>query len=126
MDYQLEDINISMRLKIDKSPGPDARHPKRLKETAEQLSTAYDRGGELDVIYLDFMKAFNTFLHKTLIGKLRSYGMSAKIVRWVTSFLLNRRQLVSVKGQFSAWADVLSGIPQRECSRTNFICPVHK
>ena len=43
-----------------------------------------DRGGELDVIYLDFMKAFNTFLHKTLIGKLRSYGMSGKIVRWVT------------------------------------------
>ena len=38
--------------------------------------------------------------------------MYAKIVRWVASFLLNRRHRVLVKGQFSAWADVLSGIPQ--------------
>jgi len=59
------------------------------------------------------MKAFDTVPHKRLIGKLRSYGISGKIVRWVTSFLLNRRQRVSVKGQFSAWADVLSEIPQR-------------
>jgi len=81
-----------------------------------------DRGGELDVIYLDFMKPFDTVPHKRLIGKLRSYGMSGKIVRWVTSFLLNRRQRVSVKVQFLAWADVLRGTPPpRECSRTNFI-----
>ena len=43
--------------------------------------------GELGVIYLDFVKAFDTVPHKRLIGKLRSYAMSGKIVRWVTSFL---------------------------------------
>jgi len=34
-----------MKLKIDKSPGPDAIHPILLKETEEQLGTA------LEIIY---------------------------------------------------------------------------
>ena len=58
------------------------------------------------------MKAFDTVPHKRLIGKLRSYGMFGKIVRWITSFLLNRRPRVSVKGQFSTWDNVPSGITQ--------------
>ena len=31
-----------MKLKIDKLPGPDAIHPRLLKETAEELGTALE------------------------------------------------------------------------------------
>jgi len=47
---KLEAIKISkkdvvrklMKLKIDKLPGPDAIHPRLLKETAEELGTALE------------------------------------------------------------------------------------
>ena len=87
----------------------NALQPLKVLDTWTEIM---DRGRELDVICLDFVKAFNPVPHKRLIGKLRSYDMSGKIVRWVTSFLLNRRQRVPVKGQFSAWTDVLRGIQQ--------------
>ena len=77
----------------------------QLLKVLDTWTEILDRGGELDVIiYIDFTKAFDTVPHKRLIGKLRSYAMSGKIVRWVALFLLNRRQRVSVKGQFSTWA----------------------
>ena len=35
----------------------------------------------MDAIYLDFMKAFDMVPYNRLIGKLRSYSLSGKIVR---------------------------------------------
>jgi len=71
-----------------------------------------DRGGEIDVIYLDFMKAFDTVPHRRLLSKMRSYGIDGNILDWVKAFLVDRRQRVAVNGFFSSWMDVLSGIPQ--------------
>ena len=66
----------------------------------------------MDVIYLDFRKAFDTVPHQRLLYKLESYGISGPIISWINSFLSDRKQRVFVNGHFSEWADVLSGIPQ--------------
>ena len=71
-----------------------------------------DSGGELDVIYLDFMKAFDSVPHRRLISKLGSYGIKGEIIEWVQDFLIGRQQRVGVMGQFSRWSAVHSGIPQ--------------
>ena len=71
-----------------------------------------DSGGELDVIYLDFMKAFDSVPHRRLISKLGSYGIKGEIIEWVQDFLIGRQQRVGVMGQFSRWSSVHSGIPQ--------------
>ena len=50
VDSQLEDIKISkkdvveklMKLKLNKSPGPDTIHPRLLKETVEQFGTSVE------------------------------------------------------------------------------------
>ncbi|XP_069119010.1 uncharacterized protein [Argopecten irradians] len=60
-----------------------------------------DQGGSIQTIYLDFMKAFDTVPHLRLIGKLKSYGLSPEIIKWVESFLTNRKQQVSVNGELS-------------------------
>ncbi len=73
---------------------------------------ALDKGETNDVIYLDFMKAFDTVPHRRLVGKLDSYGILNPILGWVKSFLSNRMQQVSVNGTASAWMEVTSGIPQ--------------
>ena len=66
----------------------------------------------IDVIYTDFEKAFDKVPHKRLLSKLRSYRIDNSIVEWIKSFLTDRKQRVRVNGEFSCWAEVLSGIPQ--------------
>ena len=65
-----------------------------------------------DVIYLDFSKAFDSVPHKRLLIKLKSYGLSGTLLKWIESFLTNRRQRVKVNNSFSNFSNVTSGIPQ--------------
>jgi len=46
-----------------------------------------------------------------LLSKLKSYKIHTSIIEWIKKFLPNRKQRVRVDGEFSYWADVLSGIP---------------
>ncbi len=71
-----------------------------------------DEGKAVDVIYLDFSKAFDTVSHKKLLEKLPSYGISGRMLRWLEAFLSNRQQRVIVDGAYSPWSPVLSGVPQ--------------
>ena len=89
------------------------------RSTSLQLLTVLDiwtdaleRGLTLDIIYMDFRKAFDVVPHRRLVGKLKSYGISKEITNWVVSFLSNRFQTVTVNGAESAERPVLSGIPQ--------------
>jgi hypothetical protein len=78
----------------------------------EEWSKCIDEGAALDIVYLDFAKAFDTVPHQRLLEKMRAYGIQGMILNWVSSFLSGRKQRVVVNGEKSAWADVLSGIPQ--------------
>ena len=71
-----------------------------------------DAGGCVDVAYLDYRKAFDTVPHQRLLRKLQAYGVRGQTLEWIKDFLVGRRQRVSVDGELSAWAWVLSGIPQ--------------
>ncbi len=84
----------------------------QLLETLDVWTKLLDSGSPLDVIYLDFAKAFDTVPHQRLLKKLEGYGITGNILGWITDFLTNRRQRVAVNGSFSSWTPVLSGIPQ--------------
>ena len=71
-----------------------------------------DQGGCIDIIYCDFMKAFDKVPHNRLLYKLQNYGISGKILGWITSFLTGRTQQVKINGATSGNAPVTSGIPQ--------------
>lgn len=78
----------------------------------EEWSKAIDDHHVVDVIYLDFRKAFDTVPHLRLLNKLKAYGIHGQFLEWIQNFLRDRRQRVSINGHFSDWADVISGIPQ--------------
>ena len=69
-------------------------------------------GNEVDVIYLDYAKAFDKVDHKILLAKLWKYGIRGKLYRWIHSFLSGRYQTVVVEGSKSIFKEVTSGVPQ--------------
>ena len=83
-----------------------------LLEYLENVTKVLDEGDPLDVIYLDFAKAFDKVPHKRLIKKLEAHGISGNVSRWIKNWLTDRRQRVNINGKISNWADVLSGVPQ--------------
>ena len=76
------------------------------------LKWALDNKTQTDAILLDFAKAFDKVPHKRLLSKLTSYGITGNTHNWITSFLSNRKQRVSVNGALSDTTDVTSGVPQ--------------
>jgi hypothetical protein len=66
----------------------------------------------VDVVYLDFAKAFDKLDFNITLSKLKALGISGKIGRWIHSFLTGRKQSVVVNGTKSPPTDVLSGVPQ--------------
>jgi len=70
----------------------------QLLKVLDQWTELLDDGNCLDVLYLDLSKAFDTVPHCRLLNKLQAYGIKGKILEWVTDFLTNRRQRVSING----------------------------
>ena len=70
----------------------------------------------LDVIYLDYRKAFDKVPHCRLLKQVESYGIKGEALQWIKSFLSGRQQKVLANGEESHWAAVTSGIPQGSVS----------
>ena len=71
-----------------------------------------DMDEPIDVLYLDFKKAFDSVPHRRLMKKLEAYDIAGRVWGWIQSFLTGREQRVVVNGAKSQWTKVLSGIPQ--------------
>ena len=72
----------------------------------DKWAEAINNGHCIDVLYCDFMKAFDKVSHKLLIS------LPLKVIDWIKGFLTNRKQRVLVNGIASGWHDVISGVPQ--------------
>ena len=84
----------------------------QLLKVVDKLSDILDRGGVMDIIYCDFMKAFDAVPRQRLISLLIHYGIEDPILSWIIDFLSNRKQLVDVNGYKSKLFDVISGVPE--------------
>jgi len=58
-----------------------------LLEFLEYVTDAVDHGKPVDVIYLDFQKAFDKVSHHRLLAKLRAHGISGSILNWIGAWL---------------------------------------
>jgi ribonucleases P/MRP protein subunit RPP40 len=83
-----------------------------LLEFFDCVTKGLDEQNAVDVIYLDFAKAFDKVPHSRLIKKLRAHGISGKVAEWIEQWLKDRKQRVSVNRTYSEWTDVISGVPQ--------------
>ncbi len=80
--------------------------------TTHDMLKQRDQGKQLDVIILDYSKAFDTVPHRRLLHKLEHYGIKGCLSKWIEAFLVGRTQSVVVDGARSNEEPVLSGVPQ--------------
>ena len=78
----------------------------------ERITLAVDDGEPVDIIFLDFAKAFDKVPVERLLKKVWAHGVRGKVFQWISAWLKNRLQRVVLNGEASTWAAVLSGVPQ--------------
>ena len=71
----------------------------KIKQTVDDGKIGYG-------IFIDLKKAFDTVNHSILLKKLEHYGVRGVPLDWFTSYLTNRKQYVSVRGNISETLEV--------------------
>ena len=83
-----------------------------LLEFLERLTVEQDQGNNMDVVYLEFSKAFDKVPHRCLLEKLRAHSIDSKVLNWIEAWLASRTQRTVLNGEASDWSYVTSGVPQ--------------
>ena len=76
------------------------------------MTQAIYEGNSVDVVYLDFAKAFDKVIHQRLLLKLKAHGIGGSILRWIENWLSIRKERVCVGGFKSSWQLAPSGVPE--------------
>ena len=83
-----------------------------LLEFLEEVTKLVDAGHQVDLMYLDFSRAFDKVPHRRLLMKVQSLGITGNVAGWIEAWLNGRQQRTVLNGKFSEWKDVTSGVPQ--------------
>ncbi|GAB0207760.1 mitochondrial enolase superfamily member 1 [Grus japonensis] len=78
----------------------------------DKVTCSIDVGQAVDIVYLDFSKAFDTVPHSLLLEKLMRYGLDKWSMQWVGNWLTGCTQRMVVNSSFLNWQPVTSGDPQ--------------
>src|SRR3978361_833340 len=78
----------------------------------QRLTEVMDGGGQMDVVYTDFSKAFDRIDHGIILRKLSSFGFSQPLCGLFQTYLADRQYYVSYGGHSSAPYIGTSGVPQ--------------
>ncbi|CAM5089369.1 unnamed protein product [Natator depressus] len=74
----------------------------------DEITGSVDEGKAVDVLFLDFSKAFDTVSHSILASKLNKYGLDEWTIRWLDC----QAQRVVINGSMSSWQPISSEVPQ--------------
>ena len=80
--------------------------------TCHDMASVVNDSGQVDILLMDFAKAFDIVAHHRLLSKVTGYGIRGNLHRWITSFLEGRTQKVVIEGASSDPSPVKSGVPQ--------------
>ena len=58
-----------------------------LLQCTHDWAVAVHSGLAVDVVYIDFARAFDSVVHAKLVHKLQSFGVSGKLLQWLTVFV---------------------------------------
>ncbi|KAF2354344.1 Reverse transcriptase domain [Trinorchestia longiramus] len=77
-----------------------------------EVNRKSDSTKAVDLVYLDFQKAFDKVPHERLMAKVEAHGIRGNYSRWIRNWLTGRTQRVVINDETSDPALVTSGVPQ--------------
>ena len=80
----------------------------QLLEHQDMIIKALEEGKNVDILYLDFAKAYDMVEISTLLYKMRSLGIMGSLGSWIGSFALNRTQSVKINSEKFVPVNVMS------------------
>ena len=80
--------------------------------SVEEIQLVLDHHLSVDLMFIDFHKAFDTVSHQRLMKKLYHCGIQGNVYNCIFSWLTKRTQRVFIKGHSSTYVHVDSGVPQ--------------
>ena len=85
----------------------------QLVNYVDSLSQTINDSARADVIFFDFMKAFDSVNHDIILSKLKyQYKIDDILLKFMVNYLQNRIQQVTINGKISSPKAVVSGVPQ--------------
>jgi Reverse transcriptase (RNA-dependent DNA polymerase) len=90
--------------------GPSTTHA--LIDITHTWHQALDNRSSVRTLFIDFSKAFDHVDHATEFRKMKCPGVQPFLLRWMHSFLYERKQRVKIGDGFSSWTKLNGGMPQ--------------
>ena len=85
----------------------------QLLEHHDQILKMLEEGGNVDVVYTDFEKAYEKVSHEKLMEKMKTqYNITGKMAKWLQDFFSKRTQKVLIEEVTSEESKVVSGAVQ--------------
>ena len=71
-----------------------------------------DIGGHAGALLTDLSKAFDYIDHELLIAKLHPYGFDNDALKFIYSFLKERKQRTQINSSYSSFSEIFLDVPQ--------------
>ena len=84
----------------------------RVLEHFDKITKLMEEGHDVDIVYVDFAKAFDKVDINIVLKKIRILGITGRLADWIHCFLVHRKQQVIVNSAKSSSQEVMSGVPQ--------------
>lgn len=92
--------------------------------TYEFVTKSLDEFYPVDIILLDFSKAFDKINIGKLISKIKLLSIPEYLTLWILNFLTNREQAVNIQNSLSSFLAITSGVPQG-CVISPLLFPIY-
>ena len=104
------DNNIIYKLQSGFLKGHSTVH--QLIDIYHQVCSGIDSGQLTCMVFCDVSKAFDRVWIKGLLFKLKQNGINGNVLKWVESYLTDRKQQVFVGSSLSNIQTTTAGVPQ--------------
>lgn len=85
----------------------------QLLKFTNHIHEALNMKTQVDAVYFDVRKAFDSVSHGILLNKLSNIeGLSVSVLRFIAAYLNSRKQCVCIQNTLCSFLPVTSGVPQ--------------
>ena len=92
---------------------PNKSCTKQMINTLDDIAYSLNSQSDVDIIYFDFAKAFDSVCHNKILEKLKTqFNIDGLMLNFIKAYLKDREQKVVINGKFSNTLLVRSGVPQ--------------